>query len=59
MTNEPVKRKMTMIPEPEDKLDAIMVSGPEDASLAWRRIDWRQVEQNVRPSGFGMCAPVA
>jgi RNA-directed DNA polymerase len=40
---------MTMTPEPEDKLDAAdAVSGPEDASLDWRRIDWRQVEENVR-----------
>ena len=38
-----------MTPEPEDKLDAAdAVSGPEDASLDWRRIDWRQVEENVR-----------
>jgi RNA-directed DNA polymerase len=40
---------MTMTPEPEDKLDAAdAVSGPEDAGLDWRRIDWRQVEENVR-----------
>src|SRR5204863_8187114 len=25
-----------------------VVSGPEDASLDWRQIGWRQVEQNVR-----------
>ena len=25
-----------------------MVSGPEDATLDWRQIDWRQVEENVR-----------
>jgi RNA-directed DNA polymerase len=38
-----------VIPEPEDKLDAVTaVSGPEDASLDWRQIDWRQVEENVR-----------
>ena len=42
-----------MTPEPEDKLDAIpaavgVVSGPEDATLDWRQIDWRQAEQNVR-----------
>jgi RNA-directed DNA polymerase len=47
-SGEPVKRKMTMTPEPEDKLDTIAVSGPEDASLDWRQIDWRQVERNVR-----------
>ena len=42
-----------MIPEPEDKLDATaapvgVVSGPEDESLAWRQIDWRRAERNVR-----------
>ena len=40
-----------MTPEPEDKLDAptkVVVSGPEDAILDWRQIDWRQVEENVR-----------
>ena len=42
-----------MAPEPEDKLDAIpavvgVVSGPEDAKLDWRQIDWRRAEQNVR-----------
>src|SRR6201993_938219 len=42
-----------MPPEPEDKLDAATApvdaaSGPEDASLAWRQIDWRQAERNVR-----------
>jgi RNA-directed DNA polymerase len=37
-----------MTPEPEDKLDTITVSGPEDASLDWRQIDWRQAERNVR-----------
>jgi RNA-directed DNA polymerase len=52
-SGEPVKRKMTVAPEPEDKLDAIpalvgVVSGPEDAALAWRQIDWRRVEQDVR-----------
>jgi RNA-directed DNA polymerase len=39
---------MTMTPEPEDKLDTITVSGPEDAMLDWRQVDWRQVERNVR-----------
>ena len=50
-SGEPVKRKMTVIPEPEDKLDAaatVVVSGPEDAALDWRQIDWRRVERNVR-----------
>ena len=40
-----------MIPEPKDKLDAatlVVVSGPEDATLDWRQIDWRQVEASVR-----------
>ncbi len=40
-----------MTPEPEDKLDAmtqVVVSGPEDARLDWRQIDWRRAEQNVR-----------
>ena len=41
-----------MIPEPEDKLDADghgrVVSGPEDATLDWRQIDWRQAEREVR-----------
>ncbi len=40
-----------MTPEPEDKLDAaaqVVVSGPEDEMLDWRRIDWRRAERNVR-----------
>jgi RNA-directed DNA polymerase len=40
-----------MTPEPEDKLDAaarVAVSGPEDETLDWRRIDWRRAERNVR-----------
>ena len=42
-----------MAPEPEDKLDAAtvpvdVVSGPEDASLDWRQIDWRRAECDVR-----------
>jgi RNA-directed DNA polymerase len=46
-----VKRKKSVIPEPEDKLDATAqaaVSGPEDDRLDWRQIDWRQAERNVR-----------
>jgi RNA-directed DNA polymerase len=46
-----VKRKMTMIPEPEDKLDAattVVVSGPEGEILDWREVDWRAVEESVR-----------
>ena len=40
-SGEPVKRKMTEAPEPEDKLDAatavVVVNGPEDAPFDWRR----------------------
>jgi RNA-directed DNA polymerase len=48
-----VKRKTTMTPEPEDKLDAAttavgVVNGPEDATLDWHQIDWRAVEASVR-----------
>ena len=48
-----MRREMNVMPEPEDKLDAAtapvgVVSGPEDASLAWRQIDWRRTEENVR-----------
>jgi RNA-directed DNA polymerase len=46
-----VKRKTNVISEPEDKLDAtaqVVASGPEDATLDWRQIDWRSVEKNVR-----------
>ena len=42
-----------MTPEPEDKLDATaapvgVASGPEDATLDWRQIDWRRAEVDVR-----------
>jgi RNA-directed DNA polymerase len=42
-----------MTPEPEDKLDAMsapvgVASGPEDACLGWRQINWRQAEHEVR-----------
>jgi RNA-directed DNA polymerase len=40
-----------MTPEPEDKLDAttnVVVNGPEDATPAWRQIDWRRAEADVR-----------
>src|SRR5205814_4132193 len=50
-SGEPVKRKMTEIPEPKDKLDAtatVAVSGPEDDAERWRQIDWRRVEADVR-----------
>lgn len=50
-SGEPVKRKMTEIPEPEDKLDAmttVTVSGPEDDAERWRQIDWRRSEADVR-----------
>jgi hypothetical protein len=47
-----VKRKTTMTPEPEHKLDAgaamaAAVSGPEDVS-DWHAVDWRACENNVR-----------
>ncbi len=45
-----MKTKMTMTPEPEDKLDAAalaVVSGPEDVS-GWHAVDWRACENNVR-----------
>jgi hypothetical protein len=38
-SGEPVRRKMTEAPEPEDKLDAatkVAVNGPEDATFDWR-----------------------
>ena len=50
-SGEPVKRKMTEAPEPEDKLDAtamVVVNGPEDAPFDWRQVDWRRVEDDVR-----------
>jgi RNA-directed DNA polymerase len=42
---------MNVISEPEGKLDATAtagVSGPEDAALDWRQIDWSRAERNVR-----------
>ena len=42
---------MNNTPEPEDKLDAtttVVVNGPEDATLDWRRVDWRAAEESVR-----------
>jgi len=50
-SGEPVERKMTKTPEPEDKLDAattVAVNGPEDAPFDWRQIDWRRMEDEVR-----------
>jgi RNA-directed DNA polymerase len=50
-SGEPVKRKMNVISEPEDKLDttaAVGVNGPEDAPFDWHAIDWRRVEDDVR-----------
>src|SRR5205085_6614663 len=50
-SGEPVRRKMTEIPEPKDKLDAateVVVSGPEDDAERWRQVDWRRVEADVR-----------
>jgi RNA-directed DNA polymerase len=42
-----------MTPEPKDKLDAAtapvgVASGPEDAALRWRQVDWRRAEADVR-----------
>jgi hypothetical protein len=50
-SGEPVERKMTEAPEPEDKLDAtatVVVNGPEDAPFDWDAIDWRRAEDEVR-----------
>jgi RNA-directed DNA polymerase len=50
-SGEPVRRKMTDAPELTDKLDAtttVVVNGPENATPAWRQIDWRRVEADVR-----------
>jgi len=50
-SGEPVEKKMTKTPEPEDKLDAtttVVVNGPEDAPFDWRQVDWRRVEDDVR-----------
>jgi hypothetical protein len=50
-SGEPVRRKMTEAPEPEDKLDAATkaaANGPEDATFDWRQIDWRTIEADVR-----------
>ena len=50
-SGEPVRRKMTEAPEPEDKLDAattVVANGPEDAPFDWHAIDWRRIEDDVR-----------
>jgi RNA-directed DNA polymerase len=50
-SGEPVERKMTVVPEPKDKLDAttnVVVNGPEDAPFDWRQVDWRRAESEVR-----------
>jgi RNA-directed DNA polymerase len=52
-SGEPVEKKMTEAPEPEDKLDAATavvdaVNGPEDAPFDWHAVDWRRVEDEVR-----------
>ena len=42
---------MIEAPEPTDKLDAataVVVNGPEDATLDWHAIDWRACEESVR-----------
>jgi RNA-directed DNA polymerase len=49
-SGEPVRRKMTKAPEPEDKLDAttvVVVNGPEDVPVDWHAVDWRRVEADV------------
>jgi hypothetical protein len=52
-SGEPVRRKMTKPPEPEDKLDAatamtVTANGPEDAPFDRRQVDWRRAEDDVR-----------
>jgi hypothetical protein len=52
-SGEPVRKKMTIAPEPEDKLDAAttpvgVVNGPEDVPFDWRQVDWRRAEADVR-----------
>lgn len=50
-SGEPVQRKITKAPEPEDKLDAtteVVVNGPEDAPFDWHAVDWRRAEDDVR-----------
>ena len=52
-SGEPVKRKMIVIPEPKDKLDATparigVVNGPEGEVLDWQGVNWRQVQDDVR-----------
>lgn len=43
-----LRSEVTETPEPRDKLDAIMVNGPEDDCLDWDRTDWGQAEREVR-----------
>jgi RNA-directed DNA polymerase len=48
-----VMTTMSMPSELMDKLDAAtasagVVSGPEDPSLGWRQVDWREAEREVR-----------
>ena len=50
-SGEPVEKKMSEAPEPEDKLGTAataVVNGPEDAPFDWRQVDWRRVEDDVR-----------
>jgi RNA-directed DNA polymerase len=50
-SGEPVRRKMTEAPELKGKLaaaTAVAVNGPEDATHAWRAVDWRACEASVR-----------
>jgi RNA-directed DNA polymerase len=42
---------MTGAPEPEGKLGVtamVVANGPEDASIGWHQVDWRQAEASVR-----------
>jgi N-terminal domain of reverse transcriptase len=50
-SGEPVRRKMTEAPQPEDKLDAtatVVVNGPEDAPLTGTPSTGGGVEDDVR-----------
>jgi RNA-directed DNA polymerase len=52
-SGEPVRKKMTMAPEPKGKLGAAatavgVANGPEDVILDWHAVDWRAVEASVR-----------
>ena len=38
-------------PEPMGKLDTVTVNGPEDDVVDWDAVDWRAIEDDVRPGG--------